>query len=103
MIFKNFNDNKYRTAFTIVTEILINKLSTKEFILYLEERAVFEGCCVEYIDGEKLYSKAYALPENGSGMKKEFLITEDGRVFYWHSVLRKAELVDNEQEDHHEI
>lgn len=98
MIYKNRDHNRYRINFMRVTEALMDRLTVKEFIQYLEERAVFEDYDVEYIDGEILNSKVYALYESNR-MRKEFIVTENGRLFYWVSLIRKAELIDNEQED----
>lgn len=38
----------------------------------------------------------YDLTEENSKLHKEFLVTEDGRVFYWRTLLDKIELVDDE-------
>ena len=40
--------------------------------------------------------RAYDLTEENSKLHKEFLVTEDGRVFYWRTLLDKIELVDDE-------
>lgn len=64
-----------------VTEAIINRLTVKEFIQYLEERAVLEDYDVMYIDGKVLVSKVYLLCESGNGIGKEFIVTENGRLF----------------------
>lgn len=96
MRYKNDNDNKYRVNFMESTEKLIDNLTVKEFISYLEENAEFEGSTVEYIDKECVKCKAYDLIEENSKLHKEFLVTENGRLFYWRSLLVKVELVDTE-------
>lgn len=96
MRYKNDNDNKYRVNFMVSTEKLIDKLTVKEFISYLEENAEFEENTVEYIDKECVNCKVYDLTEENSKLHKEFLVTESGRLFYWRSLLVKAELVDAE-------
>ena len=97
MKFKNQDDNRYRVRFMVATEELIDKLTVKEFISYLEENAELEDEEHEYIDGKVVLRKAYDLKEADSNLHKEFLVTEDGRVFYWLSLWKKVELVDGEE------
>ena len=89
MKYKNSDDNRYRVQFMRSTEELMDQLTVKEFISYLEENAEFEDYTVEYIDGK-------CLTEENSKLHKEFLVTEDGRVFYWRSLISRIELVDDE-------
>lgn len=96
MKYKNSGDNRYRVQFMRATEELMDQVTVKEFISYLEENAEFEDYTVEYIDGRCVNCKAYDLKEENSNLHKEFLVTEDGRVFYWRSLNCKAELVDRE-------
>ena len=51
---------------------------------------------VEYLDKKCVKCRAYDLTEENSKLHKEFLVTEDGRVFYWRTLLDKIELVDDE-------
>lgn len=96
MRYKEDNDNRYRVNFMRATEELMDALTVKSFISYLEENAEFEDYTVEYIDGKCVKCRAYDLTEENSKLHKEFLVTEDGRVFYWRSLLDKIELVDDE-------
>lgn len=96
MKYKNSDDNRYRVQFMRSTEELMDQLTVKEFISYLEENAEFEDYTVEYIDGKCVKCRAYYLTEENSKLHKEFLVTEDGRVFYWRTLLDKIELVDDE-------
>lgn len=98
MRYKNSDDNRYRVQFMRSTEELMDQLTVKEFISYLEETAEFEDYTVEYIDGKCVKCRAYDLTEENSKLHKEFLVTEDGRVFYWRSLISKIELVDAEEE-----
>ena len=98
MRYKNSDDNRYRVQFMISTEELMDQLTVKEFISYLEENADFEDYTVEYIDKKCVNCRAYDLKEADSNLHKEFLVTEDGRVFYWRSLISKIELVDAEEE-----
>lgn len=98
MRYKNSDDNRYRVQFMRSTEELMDQLTVKEFISYLEENAEFEDYTVEYIDGKCVKCRAYNLTEENSKLHKEFLVTEDGRVFYWRTLLDKIELVDTEEE-----
>lgn len=99
MRYKNDNDNRYRVNFMIATEELMDALTVESFISYLEENAEFEDYTVEYIDGKCVKCRAYDLTEENSKLHKEFLVTEDGRVFYWRTLLDKIELVDDEIPD----
>lgn len=74
----------------------MDALTVESFISYLEENAEFEDNTVEYIDGKCVKCRAYDLTEENSKLHKEFLVTEDGRVFYWRTLLDKIELVDDE-------
>ena len=98
MKYKNSGDNRYRVQFMRATEELMDQVTVKEFISYLEENAEFEDYTVEYIDGRCVNCKAYDLKEESSNLHKEFLVTEDGRVFYWRALNCKVELVDRENE-----
>ena len=83
MRYKEDNDNRYRVNFMRATEELMDAITVESFISYLEENAEFEDYTVEYIDGKCVKCRAYDL-------------TEDGRVFYWRTLLDKIELVDDE-------
>lgn len=96
MRYKEDNDNRYRVNFMRATEELMDAITVESFISYLEENAEFEDYTVEYIDGKCVKCRAYDLTEENSKLRKEFLVTEDGRVFYWRTLLDKIELVDDE-------
>lgn len=96
MRYKNSDDNRYRVQFMRSTEELMDAVTVESFISYLEENAEFEDYTVEYIDGKCVKCRAYDLTEENSKLHKEFLVTEDGRVFYWRTLLDKIELVDDE-------
>lgn len=96
MRYKEDNDNRYRVNFMRATEALMDALTVESFISYLEENAEFEDYTVEYIDSKCVKCRAYDLTEENSKLHKEFLVTEDGRVFYWRTLLDKIELVDDE-------
>ena len=97
MRYKNEDDNRYRVNFMIATEKLMDKLTVREFISYLEEKAEFEDTTHKYIDGKVVECKAYDLKEENSNLRKEFLVTSDGRVFYWRTLMDKIELIDEEE------
>lgn len=96
MRYKEDNDNRYRVNFMRATEELMDAVTVESFISYLEENAEFEDYTVEYIDGKCVKCRAYDLTEENSKLHKEFLVTENGRVFYWRTLLDKIELVDDE-------
>ena len=96
MRYKEDNDNRYRVNFMRATEELMDAVTVESFISYLEENAEFQDYTVEYIDGKCVKCRAYDLTEENSKLHKEFLVTEDGRVFYWRTLLDKIELVDDE-------
>ena len=76
MRYKNSDDNRYRVQFMRSTEELMDQLTVKEFISYLEENAEFEDYTVEYIDKKCVKCRAYDLTEENSKLHKEFLVTE---------------------------
>ena len=96
MRYKEDNDNRYRVNFMRATEELMDALTVESFISYLEENAEFEDYTVEYNDSKCVKCRAYDFTEENSKLHKEFLVTEDGRVFYWRTLLDKIELVDDE-------
>ena len=97
MKYKNSSDNRYRVRFMVATEELMDALTVKQFVSYLEENAELEDDeDVEYIDGKVVKCRAYDLKEADSNLHKEFLVTEDGRVFYWLALNQRIELVDDE-------
>lgn len=97
MRYKNEDANRYRVSFMRSTEKLMDKLTVKEFILYLEENAKIEDTTCEYIDGKTFECKMYDLKEDNSNLHKQFLVTSDGRVFYWRTLMDKFELIDDEK------
>ena len=52
MKYKNSDDNRYRVQFMRSTEELMDKLTVREFIAYLEEKAEGDEYTEEYIDGK---------------------------------------------------
>lgn len=95
MKYKVCGDNIYRTRFMRETEELMDKLTVKEFIEYLKDNALLESKNEdECICGRLVRCKVYALTESNSNLVKEFLVTEDGRLFYWASFIKKVELID---------
>lgn len=97
MRYRKDEDNRYRVRFMRNTEELMDRLTVNEFIAYLEENAELEDEDFEYIEGKVVAVKYYELKETDK-LRKEFIVTEDGRVFYWISLNTKAELIDDVKE-----
>ena len=98
MKFKNNNDNKYRVNFMRATEALIDKTTVAEFIEHLENNAELEDESSHiYIDSKTIWCKDYVLKETDK-LHEEFLVSEDGRLFYVASVRESAELIDDNAE-----
>lgn len=98
MKFKNDNDNKYRVNFMRATEALIDKTTVAEFIEHLENNAELEDESSHiYIDSKTIWCKDYVLKETDK-LHKEFLVSEDGRLFYVVSAREIAELIDDNAE-----
>lgn len=95
MKYKNDNDNKYRVNFMRATEELMDGMTVKQFTSYLEKNAEFEDDDSIYLDGKVVDTNVYCLHETEK-LSKEFIVTADGRVFYWLSLIQKIELVDEE-------
>nr|DAH91479.1 MAG TPA: hypothetical protein [Caudoviricetes sp.] len=99
MKYKNEDDNRYRVRFMYETKQLMDKLTVKEFISYLEANAEFKDYVYDYIHiGEKRFRvKCYDLQEEDTILHNEFAVTEDGRVFHSVSFNCHVELVDSEK------
>lgn len=95
MKYKKDDDNRYRVRFMRATEELMDAMTVKGFISYLQEAGEFEDTDTMYLDGHIVDTKVYMLRE-APDLRKEFIVTEDGRVFYWLSLIQKIELVDDE-------
>lgn len=97
MKYRRQEDNRYRVKFMRSTEKLMDALTVKEFISYLEKNAELEeDAYYDWIGGKAVRCKAYDLKEANSKLHKEFLVTDDGRLFFWLSLNRKIELIDRE-------
>lgn len=94
MKYKNQKDNNCRGNFMVATEKLMDKLTVKEFISFLEENAKCTDDEMTYLDGKLLDGKVYEYHEPNSKLRKEFIVTEDGRVLYWMTLMQKIELID---------
>ena len=82
MKYRKEDDNRYRVRFMRSTEELMDALTIKEFISYLEENAELEDDAdYEYIDGEVVKCKAYDLKEADSNLHKEFLVQKMADYF----------------------
>lgn len=97
MKFKEESSNKYRVQFKRATEALINEMTVDEFIEYLENNETLKVENCEHVNGIKR-CRVYSLKETDE-LHKIFLVTDDGRLFYYKSLLEKAELVDEEKTD----
>lgn len=75
MRYKNSDDNRYRVQFMRSTEELMDQLTVKEFISYLEENAEFEDYTVEYIDKEAKCTNTAELQEE-LGVSRRTLRTD---------------------------
>lgn len=95
MKYKKDDDNRYRVNFMRDTEKLMDDMTVKQFISYLEENAEFEDNDNMYLNGRVVDTKVYCLHETEK-LSKEFIVTADGRVFYWLSLIQKIELIEDE-------
>ena len=77
MRYKNSDDNRYRVQFMRSTEELMDQLTVKEFISYLEENAEFEDYTVEYIDKKCVKCRAYDLTEVQAVLNSKIPTEED--------------------------
>lgn len=98
MKFKNDDDSRYFVRFMSGTERVIKQLTVKEFISYLDENAVLEDEIRVDIDGKGVTCQVYNLKEENSNLHKEFLVTKDGRVFYFRTLNDKIEFEDKKEE-----
>jgi hypothetical protein len=99
-------DNRYRVNFMRATEEMMDNMTVKEFITYLENYAEFEDNDTMYVGtchkGHIVDTKVYMLRETPD-LRKEFIVTADGRVFYWLSLIQKIELIDKMEDPQAEV
>ena len=99
MKFKNNDDSRYFTRFLRDTEKKIKDMTCIEFITYLNENAVDIDTDFIYIDDERVKCTVYVIREGQSRIEKEFVVTEDNRVFYYRTLNAKHELVDDKKQE----
>lgn len=99
MKFKNVDDSKYFVRFMRATEEKIKSMTCAEFILYLRDNAVDTDIDFICIDGKREKCFVYTIREEESTTEKDFIVTEDNRVFYYRSLNAKHELVDYENNE----
>lgn len=96
-----FAENKARYSwvkFMVATENLMKNMTVQEFIEYLQVHGELEEEDYDtmYIDKQFIRYRTWMLREVGSNLRKEFAVTEDGRIFWLLSLADKVELVDEE-------
>lgn len=84
------------TRFMRDTEEIMKQMTVEQFIKYLEENARHLTEEDEEVGGR------YFILQETSQLKKEFIVTEEGRVFWWVSPNLKAELLDDEIQEEKE-
>lgn len=99
MKFKNNDDSRYFTRFLRDTEKKIKDMTCIEFITYLKENAVDIDTDFICIDDEQVKCSVYVIREEQSRIEKEFIVTEDNRVFYYRTLNAKHELVDGKKQE----
>lgn len=99
MKFKNNDDSRYFTRFLRGTEKKIKDMTCIEFITYLKENAVDIDTDFICIDDERVKCSVYVIREEQSRIEKEFIVTEDNRVFYYRTLNAKHELVDDKKQE----
>lgn len=75
------------------TEEIMKEMTRKQFIGFLEKNAEHLKEYDEEVGGRYFH---YYETET---LRKEFIVTEDGRIFWWVSPNLKAELLDDEAEE----
>lgn len=96
MKFANSEDNKYMVKFMRATEAMLDSMAVQEFVEYLENNAEFEDEDTMYLDGRIISGKIWMLHETDN-LRKEFFVSETGRLFYLVSLLTKCELIDKKE------
>lgn len=99
MKFKNVDDSKYFVRFMRVTEEKIKTMTCAEFISYLMHNAIDVDTDFICVDGKQEKCVVYTIREEQSTIQKDFIVTENSRVFYYRSLNAKHELVDNEKNE----
>lgn len=83
MKFKRSEDNKYRAQFTKELNKLMDKLTIKEFVYYLTDHAALTFTDGQgYINNEPARFKVFLLADPDISSIKDFVFTEDGKLYY---------------------
>lgn len=95
-----FAENKARYSwvkFMVATENLMKNMTVAQFIEHLKVHGELEEEDYDtmYIDKKFLRYQTWMLRES-KDCRKEFAVTEDGRIFWLLSLADKVELVDKE-------
>ncbi len=102
MKFKNNDDSKYFVRFMRATEQKIKESTRKDFITYLKADAIVTETDFICIDDKSVECTIYVIREEESTMEKEFIVTEDNRVFYYRTLNAIHELIDEPIENEKE-
>lgn len=83
MKFKRSEDNKSRVQFTKELNKLMDKFTIKEFVYYLTDHAALTFTDGQgYINNEPARFKVFLLADPDIGSIKDFVFTEDGKLYY---------------------
>lgn len=95
MKFKRSEDNKQRAQFTKELNKLMDKLTIKEFVYYLTDHTALTFTDGQgYINNEPTRFKVFLLADTDISSIKDFVFTEDGKLYYCTENNELKQLVD---------
>lgn len=97
MKFKNVDDAKCFVRFSRGTEKIIRDMTCTEFIKYLKEKALVTQASFICIDDEQVKCIVYRIRDEQCLNLRNFIVTNDNRVFYHKSLNENYELVDSKK------
>lgn len=97
MKFKDSKYDMYYVRFMRATEKIMRQYTVEQFKDYLMTFGEYEDSDKVVIDGKLIVVDYFVLKETAH-LRKEFMLTKDGRLYYVYNLNTLCELVDEERE-----
>lgn len=97
MKFKDSKYDMYYVRFMRATEKIMKQYTVDQFKDYLMSFGEYEDSDRVVVDGQLIVTDYFVLKETAN-LRKEFMLTKDGRLFYVYNLNTLCELVDEERE-----
>lgn len=96
MKFKDSKYDMYYVRFMRATEKIMKQYTVEQFKEYLMSFGEYEDSDRVVVDGRLVVTDYFVLKET-EHLRKEFMLTKDGRLFYVYNLNTLCELVDEER------